>query len=236
MTTIAIHQPHYLPWLGLVERAYQSDVFVILDNVPYSKNYFYNRNRIKGANGPLWITIPVLTKGNTGQLFTETRIVSGQDWRSTHLKSIESCYRKTPFFSEYFPYFEELYQKEWLFLADICEETFRFLLKCFGLKTTLQRASALHVQGKKEDLLIEICEAVGAKRYLSGPDGKKYVDLARWRKEAISIDFQEYLHPVYSQLFGDFIHNLSAIDILFNCGEEGMKILTSNQPTYFKDA
>ena len=63
---VGIHQPQYLPWLGIIDRIIKSDIFVMLDNVPYSKNYFYNRNRIKTANGWNWITAPVLFKGKFG--------------------------------------------------------------------------------------------------------------------------------------------------------------------------
>jgi len=232
---VGIHQPQYLPWLGLADRVSKSDLFVILDNVPYSKNYFYNRNKIKGPNGPQWLTIPVLSKGQFGQSFTEMRIDNSQDWGEKHRKSIYQAYAKAPFFGEYSGYFYEALKKDWNLLADICVETFRFLLTSFGINKEIVRASELKAEGKKEGLIINICRKVGATHYLSGPDGRNYLDISRWDDNGIKVDFQNYAHPIYPQLHGDFVPNMSAIDLLFNCGKDGFNVLASGQPEYFPE-
>ena len=59
MTALAIHQPHYLPWLGYLAKWAAADVFVFLDTVQYVRNGWQNRNRIKTAAGPRWLTVPV---------------------------------------------------------------------------------------------------------------------------------------------------------------------------------
>lgn len=233
MTVVGIHQPQYLPWLGLIDRVYRCDAFVILDSVPYSKNYFYNRNKIKTSDGIMWLTIPVLTKGHYGQAFTETRIDKNQDWGAKHWKSISYSYGNASFFKDYSEYFFITMQKQWTILADICVETFTFLLKSFNINTKVVRSSELSVNGKKEELLINICKKMGATHYLSGIDGKNYLDMDLWKEYDIQIDFQNYAHPAYPQLYGDFVSNLSAIDLLFNCGEKGLETLTANQPKYF---
>jgi len=233
MRVAGIHQPQYLPWLGLIDRASKCDIFVILDNVPYSKNYFYNRNQIKGPNGNIWLTVPMLTKGYFGQTFLDARIDNNQDWRVKHWKSIRYSYSAAPFFKDYRGYFEEVFAKEWKSLVDICLETFRFLLKSYGVTTSVVRASELGVSGKKEELIINICKKLDATHYLSGPDGKNYLDLSFWKKNNVRVDFQNYSHPIYPQLHGDFAAKMSSIDLLFNCGNEGLKILTAGQPEYF---
>ncbi len=234
MKIAGIHQPQYLPWLGLVERVSRSDVFVILDNVPYSKNYFYNRNKIKGPNGPQWLTIPVLSKGQFGQSFVDTKIDNSQNWSEKHWNSIYHAYANAPFFTEYSEYFHKTLEKEWDLLVDICIDTFRFLLGSFGIEKEIARASELGVKGKKEELLINICRKLGVTHYLSGPDGAKYLNMQAWKDKNIEVDFQNYIHPVYEQLYGEFVSNLSATDLLFNCGREGLKVLTADQPAYFE--
>jgi len=234
MKVVGIHQPQYLPWLGLVDRASRSDVFVILDNVPYSKNYFYNRNKIKGPNGPQWLTIPILSKGQFGQSFVDTRIDNAQNWSEKHWKSIYHAYANASFFDEYSDYFHGVFEKEWDLLVDICVETFRFLLASFGIEKEIVRASELSAEGKKEELLIDICRKLDATHYLSGPDGAKYLNMQIWKDNNVEIDFQNYIHPEYEQLYGKFVANLSAVDLLFNYGREGLKVITAGQPVYFK--
>lgn len=234
MITIGIHQPQYLPWLGLIDRASRCDVFVVLDSVPYSKNYFYNRNRIKTANGLTWLTVPVLTKGCEGQDFTETRIDNRENWREKHWKSIFYSYKKAPFFEESCQRLENILKREWEFLVDLCLETFHYILEIFDIRTRIVRASELGVQGRKEGLVISICKQLQATHYLSGPDGKNYLTPDLWAKQNMMVDFQNYIHPIYRQLHGEFIPNLSVIDLIFNYGGlSGLEILTSGQPEYF---
>lgn len=226
---VGIHQPMYLPWLGLFDRIHKCDVFVLLDNVPYSKNYFINRNKIKTANGWTWLTVPVLTKGSFGQLISEVQINNKVDWREQHWKSIYYSYKKAPCFSKYADFFEQVYQRDWTYLVEVTEESLSHLLKVLGIATMVQRASGLKVAGSKEELVLGICKAVHADEYLSGPDGKNYLNLELWRENNIKVIFHDYHHPQYPQLHGEFLPQMSIIDLLFNCGDESLKILSGSQ-------
>jgi hypothetical protein len=208
----------------------------VLDSVAYSKNYFYNRNRIKTANGPIWLTVPVITKGRFGQRFVDTRIDNTQDWRDKHWKSITYAYGRSPFFEKYSEYFKTTFSRDWEFLTDICVDTFAFLLKSFGIETKMVRSSELNVGGSREDLLMNVCKRTAATHYLSGPDGRNYLNLDRWREGGIEVSFQNYVHPTYPQMYGESIPNLSAIDLLFNLGEGAREVLVSTQPEYFGGA
>lgn len=226
---VGIHQPMYLPWLGLFDRIYRCDIFVLLDNVPYSKNYYLNRNKIKTPNGWAWLTVPVLTSGKFGQLIKDVQIDNSTGWREKHLKNLFFNYKKAPFFDAYRKPLEEIYQREWIYLAELAEELLNFVLESLGIKTPLVKASDLEVQGKKEELLLNICKKLHADEYLSGPDGRNYLNPQLWKESNIKVIFHEYQHPEYPQLYGKFIPNLSIIDLLFNCGTESLKILTQNQ-------
>lgn len=234
MTVVGIHQPQYLPWLGLIERVSQCDIFIILDTVPYSKNYFYNRNKIRTKEGEVWLTIPVLTSGLTGQTFIETRINNTKNWGLKHWKTIEQSYRRAPFFDMYQGFFFETLNRRCDFLVDICLETFRFLLDSFAITSRVVRASELGAKGAKEDLLLDLCTKTGATRYLSGPDGRNYLNLDAWAANSIAVDFQNYQHPVYQQVYGGFVPNLSVVDLLFTHGREGAVHMKSGQPEYFQ--
>lgn len=226
---VGIHQPMYLPWLGLFDRIYRCDLFVLLDNVPYSKNYFLNRNKIKTANGWIWLTVPVAAKGKFGQLIKDVEIDNSTNWREKHWKSIFFNYQKASFFSRYAKSFEETYQREWSHLAAFSEELLRIVLKALGIGTPIVRASDMNVDGRKEELVLNICKRLNADRYLSGPDGKNYLNLQIWNENGVNVLFHNFLHPEYPQLYKGFIPQMSIIDLLFNCGDESLKILTQNQ-------
>ena len=89
MKTCVIMQPTYLPWLGYLKRIAESDVFVFLDIVQFEKNSYTNRNRIKTASGPCWLTIPVLQQGHIDRKLLATEIDTRQDWRKKHLASLK---------------------------------------------------------------------------------------------------------------------------------------------------
>lgn len=233
---VGIHQPMYLPWLGLFDRIHRCDIFVLLDNVPYSKNYFLNRNKIKIKDGFAWLTVPVLTKGNFGQLIKDVEIDNTNNWKERHWKSIYFSYKKAPHFLSYGGFFESIYNRDWTKLTELNEELINYILETLHIKTPVIRASTLNIDGKKEGLILNICKKLNADEYLSGPDGRNYLNMELWEKNGIKVMLHEYRHPQYSQLYGEFLPNMSIIDLLFNCGEDSLNILTNKQIIEERDA
>lgn len=224
---VAIHQPEHLPWLGFLDKARQADRFVLLDHVQYRKQYFQNRNRIRSSEGLIWLTVPVRIKGRHTQAINDVIIDNEGNprWRWRCLQLLVHCYRKTPFFSRYTGFFEELYRRRWERLVELNEVIIRYLLETFSIPVPLVRSSELGVTAHKSDLNLEICKKVGATLYLSGVSGQEYLDLEKFRREGISVRFQEFHHPVYRQLHEPFVPCLSAVDLLFNHGPRSLDIL-----------
>ncbi len=231
---VGIHQPMYLPWVGLFDRISKCDLFIFLDNVQYSKNYFLNRNKIKTPNGSGWLTVPVLTKGNFGQLIKDIKIDNNTDWSKKHWMSIYYSYKKAPYFSSYGNFFETAYQKKWIYLIDLSEYMLTGILNFMKVQVPIKKASVLAVQGKKEDLILNICNSVGASEYLSGPDGRNYMDLNIFGENNIKVYFHDYRHPEYPQLYGKFLPQMSVIDLLFNCGSQSLSILKNETEKFSK--
>ncbi len=217
---LSAHQPAYLPWLGVFHKVAISDVFVLLDNVQFEKNSFINRNKIKTHKGDIWLTIPVSTSGHFQKTISEMEISKNPKWRKKHLKSIEFNYKKAPFFSDYQEFFEEIYSKEWIKLFDLLYDTLEFLLNEIGLETKIYLQSELGFKRKKQELILEMCEYFNAEAFVFGVLGKNYADKNLFNKYEQKIYFQEYVSPDYPQLHGDYIPNLSIIDLLFNLGSE----------------
>ncbi|MFQ5787109.1 MAG: WbqC family protein [Thermodesulfobacteriota bacterium] len=224
---IAIHQPQYLPWLGYLDKIDKAEVFVILDSVQFKKNEWQNRNRIKAAQGWQWITVPILYK--FPEKISEVRINNNTNWSRKHLQALITNYSKTLYFADYKNYFEDIFSRSWDRLFDLNIEVIKFLINTLELKTRLVMASDLKLREEPTERLIDICKVLGGKRYLAGRDGSKYMNLDKFDEEGIDIIFQDFKHPVYNQLHGDFEPGMSAIDLLFNCGDKSLEILRGNR-------
>jgi len=227
MMVLTAHQPVYLPWLGLFHKIALSDTYCYFDDVQFLKKDFNSRNKIKTPNGEIWLTVPVLSKNYREKKIREIEIDNDQNWQKKHWKSICLAYKKAPFFEKYADFLEGIYQKKWRYLADINECMLFWFLKELGIKVNYSKASELNFQGQKSDLVLDMCKKMGAGAYIFGALGRDYAQTEKFEKENIKIYFQDYKHPVYSQMHGDFIPNMSIIDLLFNCGDDSFKTLMS---------
>jgi hypothetical protein len=224
---VAIHQPEHLPWLGFFDKIRQADVFVMLDHVQYRKNYFQNRNRIRAASGAVWLTVPVLTKGSSDQPINEAQINNqgSPRWKEKCWTGIAQHYRKTEFWPHHEPFFERLYQTHWTRLVEINEAIIGYLLSAFSIDVKVVKSSELNVEGQRDDLLLSICRRVGAGTYLSGVSGREYLDGKKFTDAGIEVQFQEFHHPIYRQVYEPFIPCMSSIDLLFNYGPASLDVL-----------
>jgi hypothetical protein len=227
---IGILQPGYLPWLGFFEQMYRSDVFVIYDDVQYDKEGWRNRNRIKTANGAQWLTVPVLVKFEEHPLISGVTIDNQTNWRKKHFLSIRQNYAKAPFFKEYIGTFEEAYSQEWKYLIDIDMYFMRALAESLGMREKkIVLSSTLGVGGDRLGRLISICKLFNGDIFYEGAAGKDYIDDHVFAENGIKIEYQNYQHPTYKQLYGDFVPYLSVIDLIFNHGKESLSILTNKE-------
>lgn len=220
----AIHQPQFMPWLGYFEKMDRCDVFVFLDNVQYKKNEFQNRNKIKTSQGWQWLTVPV--KYKFPQMINEVQIDNAIDWRKKHLHALETNYRKTAYFGKYMPLFTDFYRKDWQTLSQINIASVMLLKNILGIDTKIMISSEMHGLRDEPNLrLIDICKKLNCDTYLAGKDGRNYMNLDLFKDAGIKVEFQEFKHPAYPQLFGEFEYFMSAVDLIFNCGNESLEII-----------
>ncbi len=213
---LTAHQPAYLPWLGYFNKIGNSDIFVLLDIVQFEKNGFINRNKIKGSQGAIWLTVPVRIKGHMTSSIAEIRIDNSQNWKQKHLNTIYFNYKKAVRFEELYPKLEKLYLSNHDLLIDLCYEQLLFWLSEIGVSKKIVRLSELGISSSKSDLILDICEALQAKQYISGALGRNYLEEEAFAREGIEIIYQDYRHPVYHQLWGDFVPNMSILDFWMN--------------------
>jgi hypothetical protein len=194
------------------------DVFIIEDDVQLEDQGFQNRNRVKTFEGVKWLTVPIEHIGKP-QAINEVKIGNSAEpkWAERHWLTLKYNYSKALFWEDYKGFFEETYSQRWEKLFDLNMHLIRGLMKFLRIEKPLVMASSLGVSGKKSDLVLAQCKAVGADTLLAGTGAHEYLEraLESFKREGIKVIFQNFKHPVYSQLHGAFVPNLSAVDYLF---------------------
>lgn len=229
---ISVHQPQYIPWLGYFDKIARSDCFVFLDCVQYKVREFQNRNKIRTKDGWIWLTVPVITKGEGRQRICDIKIDNEIAWARQHLKSLESWYAKSEFFDKHIEFFRTIYSREWDKLSELNMHIIEYCLGQLAINTPIHFESELEINGTKTDRIIEICRKLKGDTYLSGSGGKDYLEEDKLVQVGIKLVYQDFKHPVYVQQFmkteADFLPYMSVLDLLFNKGEHSNNILNIN--------
>jgi len=200
---------------------------VLLDDVQFPRGRgWMNRNRLKGDKGELWLTVPVQRKGRGLQTIRNVEIFNKSQWRNKHQHGLRHNYVHAPYFEYYFPSIINVYEKDHQKLISLNLDFIRFFWDALSLKSTLLLQSDLGITGKGTDLLICICKHMKAKDYLAFSAAKKYLDLEKMKKNGFQVNFVNFHPPVYPQLWGNFIPNLSVLDLLLNCGPKSGEIIS----------
>lgn len=226
---LTAHQPVYLPWLGLFHKIALSDTYVYFDDVQYQMKDWNNRNHIKTAQGPLWLTVPVLCKGYRDKKIRDIEINNQEPWQRKHWRSLQINYGKSPHFDRYAPFFQEVYTRSWRTLVELNEHMLRWFLEMLGISVKFLKASDQGFQGTKSALVLDMCRRLKADLYIFGAQGKDYANVDDFSKAGVRVLFQDYHHPVYPQGPGPFVSHMSVVDLLFHCGPESFRVLMEGQ-------
>ena len=228
----AIMQPTYLPWLGYLDLIDQVDTFVFLDDVQFEKQSWQQRNRIRTAAGLEWITVPALIKGRFGQEIRDVEM-SGKDFVAKHTRKLTFAYGKAGFFGDYCEELSAILEECAASgkLCDLCITLVTWLCDKLGIDGRTVRSSRLDVSGKRSERLVNILQKAGATRYLSPIGSPDYLleDRQIFSDHGISVEFQNYEHPVYQQVYQPFVPHASTVDLLFNEGPCSLDILRSGR-------
>ena len=225
----AIFQPTYLPWLGYFKAIRWSDCFVFLDDVQFEKSSWQNRNRIKSSQGDLMLTVPVVR--NFPQLIKNVEINYAQNWVKKHLQSIQNNYQKAEFFEEFFPVLEEVYKQAPEKIMDLNVTITKKICEWLEIDANFRFSSEFGVEDlQKNEKLVTMLEKIGTDEYIYAQGAKEYMKEAwgEYGSKGIKLTPLSFEHPVYSQLYNDFVSHLSIIDVIFNCGRVGTKEMLEN--------
>jgi hypothetical protein len=228
VTTLVVLQPGYLPWLGYFDLLNRADVFVHYDDVQFDKHGWRNRNRVKGPNGAVWLTVPVLHRGRSGQPILDVEIDNRQSWRRKHLSTVGQCYARAPFIDSVLPQLQDILARPWAHLVELDLALVAWLAAELAIATPCRRASELGIGGDRNERLIALCRHFAATRYLSGNAARDYLDVERFSAAGIEVVWHDYAHPTYAQLHGAFVPYLSALDLILNMGRDARAIMQAN--------
>ena len=225
--TVAIIQSSYIPWKGHFDIISQADEFILYDDAQYTKRDWRNRNRIKTAHGPLWLTIPVKVKGRYCQRICDVEIAE-HGWSTAHWSSIRHHYARAAYFGEYGEWLQSLYEEanqrrlslvNVHFIAAIC--------RLLGIQTQLTWSMDYGARDSDPTArLVELCEKARADIYLSGPQAQAYLNENVFAEAGIEVRYMDYAgYPEYEQLFPPFEHHVSIIDLILNTGSDATKFM-----------
>lgn len=232
---VSANQPYFAPFPGFFLKAFLSDILVILDAVQFPRGTTWlTRNRFKNERGALWLTIPVWKKGLGFQRIDKVRICPEGRWSKKHLHSLRHAYGNAPYFGDHQGFLEHIFSSEINKLIDMNFAIITYLLSVLQIDTKVIRLSDLGIEAKGDQLLLEICKMTGASHFLAQKPAGKYHNPELFQRKGIQLKYFSAPIPVYPQLWGNFIPNLSVLDLIFNCGPKARELLVKVQGSGFK--
>lgn len=223
MSKVFIHQPDFCPWLNFFMRAKHSDYFVVLDNVQFNRRGWFNRDLIKTKNGAYKITIPIKKEPRDSLLIKNVKFSNYDDWKKVFFKTLEVNYSKSKFFHENILILNNLFNEDFVYLIDLNIKLINYFFSIFSIKTKLIFSSELRLSSYKNKLIVDICNKLNCKEYITGKGSDDYLDLDEFKKNNISLNQNVNFNDKYLQINGTFMKDLSVLDFYFNCYDKKNK-------------
>ena len=217
---VAILQSNYVPWKGYFDMIAAVDEFILYDDMQYTRRDWRNRNLIKTPQGVQWLTVPVLVKGKYDQKIRDTEI-DGADWATTHWKALTQNYKRAPHFAEVASWLEPIYGgARFVYLSDLNRRLIEAICTYIGITTRISNSWDYSLEDGKTERLVSLCAQAGGTEYISGPAARDYVYEKVFSDRGIRLTWFDYAgYPEYPQLWSEFSHGVTVLDLLFNCGK-----------------
>jgi WbqC-like protein family len=218
---IAILQSNYIPWKGYFDMIAAVDEFILYDDMQFTRRDWRNRNQIKTPQGVQWLTVPVQVKGKYDQKIKDTEI-DGMEWALSHWKSLAQNYRRAPYFNEVAAIIEPLYlEQTYTHISQLNRRFIEAICSYLDIKTVIKNSWDYNLLDGKTERLADLCVQAGGSEYISGPAAKDYVVESVFEELDIKLTWFDYSgYSEYPQLWGEFTHGVSILDLLFNCGKD----------------
>lgn len=223
---ILITQSNYIPWKGYFDAINTCDVFVVYDDMQFTKRDWRNRNQIKTSGGIKWLTIPVEVKGKFFQKINET-LIADKSWNKSHWELIKQSYSKAKCYKEVAGFIEELYLNcNFDYLTDVNIHFITAINTFLGIKTPIKFSSEFVLNEERTQRLVDICTELNGTDYFSGPAAQAYMDESKFSEKGVTVHYFDYSgYPEYEQMNGEFTHGVSILDLIFNTGANAKQFM-----------
>lgn len=228
--TIAILQSNYIPWKGYFDMIASVDEFILYDDMQFTRRDWRNRNQIKSPQGIQWLTVPVQVKAKYEQKIKDTAI-DGIGWAKMHWKSLEQNYKRAQHFEEVAQWVKPLYESasdthisplNRKFIVAVCDY--------LDIKTVITNSWDYVLIDGQTERLADLCKQAGGTVYLSGPSARNYIDESVFSDMGIELTWMDYNgYPEYPQLWGSYLHGVTILDLLFNCGKKSRQFMKNTR-------
>jgi hypothetical protein len=222
--TICIHQPDFAPHLGFFHRLLLADHYVILDDVQFIRRGWQHRDKIKGKSESRWLTLSI-QKGNFHQKINEVLLATNTEWIEDNLNLLCDAYKNASHFDEVYSRVELIYRAGHTKMIDLNLDMIRLALDYFQITIPISYASQYKVEAKSTARLIKLIKVLEGGIYLTGTGSRAYLEETLFNEAGIRVRWQNFNHPLYPQLNGNFEPMLSCLDMIFNCGKDSADIL-----------
>ncbi len=228
---VGIIQSSYIPWRGYFDFIDSVDLFILFDDVAYSKGSWRNRNRIKTASGLKWLTVPVRTR--TGVPIDQVLICDTsyrRSWQRRHRNLLRSALEPAPYFKDALEIWEEGVSAGHTRLSRLNLGLIKLICAYLGIKTPIALSRDYEAAGSGTERVINLLRKVGATVYLCGPSARAYLDETLFEKHGIGLQYKRYDYRPYPQLWGGFEGAVTVLDLIANCGPGSRRYLKSQSP------
>lgn len=226
---VAVHQPNYLPWLGYFAKIAQADVFVLLDDVQFSKGSYTNRVQIARSGAGVWLTLPV--RHEFGAAIDAVQ-VARDDWARSHADTLRQSYRKAAHFGDVWPTISDWLAGASGSLAAINGRLVRDIAARLGLAARFETSAALGITAEAADerLALIVARLAPGGTYLSGGGGAKYQSAAVFDAHGVTLAYSAFKPSPYPRSGEPFIAGLSILDALFHTGWDATAQMVRSAP------
>ncbi len=226
MKKVAIVQSNYIPWKGYFDLIAAVDEFILYDDMQYTRRDWRNRNQIKTPHGLQWLTVPVLVKGRYHQKIRDTEI-NGTEWAPLHWKTLITNYGRAPYRDEISSWLEPIYlESNFTHLSKLNRRLLEVICNYLNIETAINNSWDYEIGKGKTERLVSLCVQAGGEEYISGPAAQDYINKSLFAEKDVKLTWFDYAgYPEYSQLWGDFVHGVTILDLLFNCGKNSSRYM-----------
>jgi len=209
-------QPYFLPYIGYWQLIHSVDIFVVYDNIEYTKKGWFNRNRILEADHDRLFTIPI--KKDSDYLPVDQRFLSEDSYKEINriLRMIEFNYRKAPHFSIVYPVIEKCFKFPEKNLFEYIYYSINLVRNYLGIDTKIVISSKVEIDHslKAEEKILAICKAEQASTYINAIGGTELYNKEEFKNNGVNLQFIKSKDIEYRQFDNTFVPWLSIIDVM----------------------